>query len=83
MSSTPPPIAVSVNLADELDWMKGEGCVPAIVQHAFDGRVLMLGYADRAALEATLTTGEMHFRSRSRQAMWRKGERSGNVLRVV
>jgi phosphoribosyl-ATP pyrophosphohydrolase/phosphoribosyl-AMP cyclohydrolase len=60
-----------------------EGLVPAIVQDAADGRVLMLAWMDEAALRATLQTGEVHFHSRSRNALWKKGETSGNVLRLV
>ena len=59
------------------------GLVPVIVQDVADGRVLMLAYADREALAATIATGDMHFHSRSRDALWRKGETSGNVLRLV
>lgn len=59
------------------------GLVPAIVQDAVDGRVLMLAWMDAEALEATLATGEVHFHSRSRGRLWRKGETSGNVLRLV
>ncbi|MDO8483519.1 MAG: bifunctional phosphoribosyl-AMP cyclohydrolase/phosphoribosyl-ATP diphosphatase HisIE [Candidatus Limnocylindrales bacterium] len=59
------------------------GLVPAIVQDATDGRVLMLAHMDAEALEATLATGEVHFHSRSRDRLWRKGETSGNVLRLV
>jgi phosphoribosyl-ATP pyrophosphohydrolase/phosphoribosyl-AMP cyclohydrolase len=59
------------------------GLVPAIVQDAADGRVLMLAWMDAEALEATLTTGDVHFHSRSRGRLWRKGETSGNVLRLV
>jgi phosphoribosyl-AMP cyclohydrolase / phosphoribosyl-ATP pyrophosphohydrolase len=59
------------------------GLVPAIAQSAEDGRVLMLAWQDREALGATLATGEVHFHSRSRDALWRKGETSGNVLRLV
>jgi phosphoribosyl-ATP pyrophosphohydrolase/phosphoribosyl-AMP cyclohydrolase len=58
------------------------GLVPAIVQDAADGRVLMLAWMDGEALRATLDTGEVHFHSRSRDALWRKGETSGNVLRL-
>lgn len=58
------------------------GLVPAIVQDARDGRVLMLAWADAEALAATLATGEVHFHSRSRDRLWRKGEESGNVLRL-
>jgi len=57
--------------------------VPAIVQDASDGRVLMLAYMDAEALAATLATGDVHFHSRSRDRLWRKGETSGNTLRVV
>ena len=59
-----------------------DGLVPVVAQDARDGRVLMLGYADAEAIEATRTTGELHFHSRSRDRLWRKGESSGNVLRV-
>ena len=57
--------------------------VPAIVQDASDGRVLMLAYMDAEALAATLATGDVHFHSRSRDRLWRKGETSGNTLRLV
>lgn len=70
-------------LIDALDWDKSGGLVPLIIQHAHDGRVLMLGYADRTALSRTQTTGQVHFFSRSRHAIWRKGETSGHVLKVV
>jgi phosphoribosyl-ATP pyrophosphohydrolase/phosphoribosyl-AMP cyclohydrolase len=59
------------------------GLVPAIVQDAGTGAVLMLGYMDREALGATLRTREVHFHSRSRDRLWRKGETSGNVLHLV
>lgn len=59
------------------------GLLPAVVQDARTGQVLMLGYMDRDALQATLASGEVHFHSRSRRVLWRKGETSGNVLRVV
>ena len=60
-----------------------DGLVPAVVQDRADGRVLMVGYMDGEALEATVATGEVHFHSRSRGRLWRKGETSGNVLRLV
>ncbi len=60
-----------------------DGLVPAVAQSVTDGRVLMLAWQDREALDATLATGEVHFHSRSRNALWRKGETSGNVLRLV
>jgi phosphoribosyl-ATP pyrophosphohydrolase/phosphoribosyl-AMP cyclohydrolase len=58
------------------------GLVPAIVQDVVDGRVLMLAYLDAEALAATLASGEVHFHSRSRDRLWRKGEESGHVLRL-
>ena len=60
-----------------------DGLIPAVVQDAADGRVLMLAWMDAEALAATLATGEVHFHSRSRDRLWRKGETSGNVLRLV
>jgi phosphoribosyl-ATP pyrophosphohydrolase/phosphoribosyl-AMP cyclohydrolase len=59
------------------------GLVPAIVQDAADGRVLMLAWMDAEALDATLATGDVHFHSRSRGRLWRKGETSGHLLRLV
>lgn len=68
---------------DALDFSKLTGLVPVVAQDAADGRALMLAFATREALEKSLATGEMHFWSRSRGALWRKGETSGNTLRVV
>lgn len=59
------------------------GLIPVIVQDASSGDVLMFAYANRDALVKTVQTGEAHFYSRSRQALWRKGATSGNVQRVV
>jgi phosphoribosyl-ATP pyrophosphohydrolase/phosphoribosyl-AMP cyclohydrolase len=59
------------------------GLIPAIVQHARSGEVLMLGYMNAAALEQTRASGLVTFYSRSRQQLWTKGETSGNLLRVV
>lgn len=67
----------------KLDWNKGDGLLPAIVQDAGNHRVLMLGYMNRAALQATLDSGEVTFYSRSKQRLWKKGESSGHVLRLV
>jgi phosphoribosyl-ATP pyrophosphohydrolase/phosphoribosyl-AMP cyclohydrolase len=74
---------VNADLLDTLDWSKGAGLVPLIVQHAHDGRVLMLGYANREALALTLETRHVHFWSRSQRRIWRKGETSGHVLQLV
>ena len=60
-----------------------EGLVPAVVQDAVDGRVLMVAYMDAEALAATMVSGDVYFHSRSRGGLWRKGESSGNVLRLV
>ena len=60
-----------------------DGFVAAVVQDADDGRVLMVAWQDAEAVEATLDTGEAHFHSRSRDALWKKGETSGNTLAVV
>lgn len=60
----------------------GDGLIPVVVQDDRDGRVLMVAYADAEAVAATLATGEVHFRSRSRGRLWRKGESSGHVLRL-
>ncbi|HEV7605568.1 MAG TPA: bifunctional phosphoribosyl-AMP cyclohydrolase/phosphoribosyl-ATP diphosphatase HisIE [Candidatus Limnocylindrales bacterium] len=60
-----------------------DGLVTAVIQDPADGRVLMVASMDAEALAATLDTGEVHFHSRSRGRLWRKGETSGNVLRLV
>ena len=59
------------------------GLIPAIVQHARSGEVLMLGYMNEAALQRTIESGLVTFWSRSRQSIWQKGETSGNVLRLI
>lgn len=68
---------------EDVDFAKQDGLVPCITQDARTGRVLMLAYMDEEALERTLATGEMHYFSRSRQALWHKGETSGNTQRLV
>jgi phosphoribosyl-ATP pyrophosphohydrolase/phosphoribosyl-AMP cyclohydrolase len=60
-----------------------QGLVPAIVQHARSGEVLMLGYMNEEALRRTVESGLVTFWSRSRQSIWQKGETSGNLLRLV
>lgn len=62
-------------------WPK-DGLVAAVVQDAADARVLMVGWMDEEAFEATIATGDVHFHSRTRDRLWRKGETSGNILRV-
>jgi phosphoribosyl-ATP pyrophosphohydrolase/phosphoribosyl-AMP cyclohydrolase len=59
-----------------------KGLVPCVAQDAESGEVLTLAYASEESLRLTVETGEMHFFSRSRQRIWRKGEESGNVLKL-
>lgn len=68
---------------DGLDFEKGAGLIPAIVQNAVSGRVLMLGYMNREALMKTLETGRVTFWSRSKNRLWVKGETSKNYLNLV
>lgn len=72
---------LSFNL-DSLDFAKGGGTVTVVVQDARSALVLMVAHADREALERTIATGEMHFRSRTR-GLWHKGATSGNTQQVV
>jgi len=65
------------------DFAKGDGLLPAIVQHARTGEVLMLGYMDEAALAKTREVGLVTFFSRSKQRLWTKGETSGDTLTLV
>ncbi len=67
---------------ERLDFAKGGGLVTVVTQDAQTGVVLMVAHADREALERTLATGEMHYRSRTR-GLWHKGATSGNTQRVV
>ena len=69
-------------LHKQIDWAKGDGLVPAIVQHAISGRVLMLAYMNVDALTQTQSSGWVTFFSRSRQCLWTKGETSGNRLEL-
>jgi phosphoribosyl-AMP cyclohydrolase len=67
----------------EIDFDKMQGLLPAIVQDAASGEVLMLGFMNREALEKTLRTGYVTFFSRTRNQLWTKGETSGNRLELV
>ena len=67
----------------QVDWKKGGGLAPAIVQHADTGEVLMLGYMNAKALDETQTRGLVTFWSRSKERLWTKGESSGNTLSLV
>jgi phosphoribosyl-ATP pyrophosphohydrolase/phosphoribosyl-AMP cyclohydrolase len=68
---------------DELEWDKGDGLLPAIVQDAVTRQVLMLGFMNREALETTLATKQVTFFSRTKQRLWTKGETSGHTLELV
>lgn len=67
----------------KLDFKKMEGLIPVVVQDAFTGKVLMLGYMNEAALAKTQESGRVTFFSRSKNRLWTKGETSGNFLEVV
>ena len=67
---------------DALAWAKMDDMIPAIIQHQDTGAVLMQGFMSQASLAATLETGKATFFSRSKQALWTKGETSGNFLNV-
>ena len=66
----------------QLDWAKGDGLLPAIVQHWRSGEVLMLGYLNAEALAQTQSSGLVTFYSRSKRRLWTKGESSGHVLHL-
>ena len=68
---------------DQVDWEKGDGLVPAVIQDVHNGQVLMLGYMNQAALSHTLSIGKVTFFSRSKNRLWTKGETSGNWIDYV
>jgi phosphoribosyl-ATP pyrophosphohydrolase/phosphoribosyl-AMP cyclohydrolase len=68
---------------DALDFERSGGLIPLVAQDAATGQVLMIGFANRLAIEKTLETGQVHFWSRSRDQLWRKGETSGNTLELL
>ncbi len=67
----------------KLNFSKGNGLIPVIIQDTSSGEVLMLGYMNKKALTLTLKTRLIHFWSRSRNKIWLKGKASGNKLKVV
>ena len=67
---------------EALDFDKSGGLVTVVTQDALSGAVLMVAHADREAIQQTVDTGQMHYRSRSR-GLWRKGATSGNIQHVV
>lgn len=70
-------------LSSQLDWEKQAGLIPAVVQNHLTGKVLMLGYMDKAALAKTMETKSVTFFSRSKERLWTKGETSGNTLELI
>jgi phosphoribosyl-ATP pyrophosphohydrolase/phosphoribosyl-AMP cyclohydrolase len=74
---------MGLNGLEDLDFAKGKGLLPVIVQNADTGAVLMLGYMNRAALEATLASRKVVFFSRNKGRLWEKGESSGHTLKLV
>lgn len=73
---------MNINL-DNLDFSKGNGLIPAIIQDYYTSAVLMLGYMNQEALEKTVTTKKVTFFSRSKNRLWTKGESSSNFLNLV
>jgi len=80
MTSSQPTIEDTTAFMPRFD---GEGLLPAIVTDQVTGEVLMFAFMNREALERTLATREAHFWSRSRKKIWKKGEDSGNVLKIA
>jgi len=67
----------------ELDFSKGNGFIPVVVQESSTKEVLMLAYVNEESLNQTLKTGFAHYWSRSRNKLWKKGESSGHVQKIV
>jgi phosphoribosyl-AMP cyclohydrolase len=70
------------DLLKKLDFKKGNGLIPVVVQDAESKEVLMMAYANEEALAKTLSTGYAHYWSRSRKKLWMKGETSGNTQKI-
>ena len=77
------PEPLTLEDLQRIDFAKQGGLVPQVAQDARTGEVLMLGYSTAEAVKRSLETGELWFWSRSRNALWKKGETSGNTLRVL
>lgn len=73
----------TITSIEGVDFEKGNGLVPAIIQDAVTKNVLMMGYMNAEALQKTFDTGKVTFWTRSRQCLWTKGETSGNFLDLV
>ncbi len=76
-------MTITAESVDTLAWDKMDGLLPAIVQDAISGKVLMQGYMNADALNKTLKSGNVTFYSRSKSRLWMKGETSGNTLELV
>jgi len=76
-------MVVDKELLKEINFDKGDGLVPVVVQDVDTKTVLMVAYANKEALERTIETGFAHYFSRSRKKLWKKGETSGNLQKVV
>jgi phosphoribosyl-ATP pyrophosphohydrolase/phosphoribosyl-AMP cyclohydrolase len=76
-------MSLSADDIAKLAWSKGDGLLPAVVQDAATGAVLMLAFMNAEALRETLARGRVVFFSRTRQKLWEKGETSGNTLHLV
>ena len=76
-------MAITLNSVANLAWEKMDGLLPAIVQDAVSGKVLMQGFMNQKALTKTLEDGKVTFFSRSKQRLWMKGESSGHTLELV
>lgn len=72
-----------VDFVDKLDWEKMDGLIPVVVQESENLVLLMQAYVNREALRKTIETGYAHYFSRSRNKIWKKGETSGNVQKIV
>ena len=68
---------------NQIDWEKGDGLVPAVIQNVHNGQVLMLGYMNQKALSQTMASGKVTFFSRSKNRLWIKGETSGNWIDYI
>lgn len=77
------PVVLTAEQLAKLDWEKTDNMMPAIVQHAVSGEVLMMGYMNQEALAVTQSSAKVTFFSRTKQRLWTKGESSGNFLNVV
>ncbi|MDB2324859.1 bifunctional phosphoribosyl-AMP cyclohydrolase/phosphoribosyl-ATP diphosphatase HisIE [Alphaproteobacteria bacterium] len=79
----PSYIGNQADIINRAEWAKGDGLLPAIIQNPDTGAILMLGYMNKDAYEATIKGGQVTFFSRSKQRLWTKGETSGNTLDLV